>query len=126
MSSHREAPEISKDPTADSTDVYAFVTPGDATTVTLIANYIPLQAPDGGPNFYEFDDKVGYFINRPHGEWDGGHLLRVPVHHRQHQPHHLSLQQRSDRQGHRRHVEPQADLQAVTHRPQHRDHHRPR
>lgn len=64
MSSHREAPEISKDPTADSTDVYAFVTPGN--TVTLIANYIPLQGPDGGPNFYEFDDKVGYFINIDH------------------------------------------------------------
>lgn len=63
MSSHREAPEIAKDPTADSTDVYAFVTPTDPSTVTLIANYIPLQGPDGGPNFYEFDDKVGYFIN---------------------------------------------------------------
>ena len=63
MSSHREAPEISKDPTADSTDVYAFVTPSDPSTVTLIANYVPLQSPDGGPNFYEFDDKVGYFIN---------------------------------------------------------------
>ncbi|MDQ6784820.1 MAG: DUF4331 domain-containing protein [Actinomycetota bacterium] len=63
MSSHREAPEISKDPTADSTDVYAFVTPDAPSTVTLIANYIPLQHPDGGPNFYEFDDHVGYYIN---------------------------------------------------------------
>jgi hypothetical protein len=63
MSSHREAPQISKDPTADSTDVYAFVSPDKATTVTLIANYIPLQAPDGGPNFYEFADDVLYAIN---------------------------------------------------------------
>ena len=59
MSSHREAPEISKDPVADSTDLYAFVSPDRPDTVTLIANYIPLQAPAGGPNFFEFgDDKA--------------------------------------------------------------------
>ncbi len=65
MSSHREAPEISKNPTADSTDLYAFVTPnkGLTDTVTLIANYIPLEAPDGGPNFYEFSDDVLYEIH---------------------------------------------------------------
>jgi hypothetical protein len=51
MSSHREAPEISKDPVADSTDVYAFVSPDKPSTVTLIANYVPLQEPAGGPNF---------------------------------------------------------------------------
>ena len=45
MSSHREAPEIAKDPVADSTDVYAFVSPDKPGTVTLIANYIPLQSP---------------------------------------------------------------------------------
>src|SRR5271155_2554124 len=63
MSSHREAPEISKDPVADSTDVYAFVSPDEPDTVTLIANYIPLQTPAGGPNFYEFGDDVKYEIN---------------------------------------------------------------
>jgi len=63
MSSHREAPEISKDPVADSTDVYAFVCPDHPDHVTLIANYVPLQAPDGGPNFYEFGDDVLYAIN---------------------------------------------------------------
>jgi hypothetical protein len=63
MSSHREAPEISKDPVADSTDVYAFVSPDLPNTVTLIANYIPLQGPAGGPNFYEFGDDVLYEIN---------------------------------------------------------------
>ena len=63
MSSHREAPEIAKDPVADSTDVYAFVSPDRPDTVTLIANYIPFQAPDGGPNFYEFGDDVAYDIN---------------------------------------------------------------
>src|SRR5580692_9178034 len=63
MSSHREAPEISKDPVADSTDVYAFVSPDKSDTVTLIANYIPLQGPAGGPNFYEFGDDVLYEIH---------------------------------------------------------------
>ena len=63
MSSHREAPEISKDPVADSTDVYAFVSPDKPSTVTLIANFIPLQKPDGGPNFYEFGDDVLYEIH---------------------------------------------------------------
>src|ERR1700728_3045605 len=63
MSSHREAPETSKDPVADSTDVYAFVSPDQPGTVTLIANYIPLQGPAGGPNFYEFGDDVLYEIH---------------------------------------------------------------
>src|ERR1700749_1806039 len=63
MSSHREAPEISKDPVADSTDVYAFVSPDAPDTVTLIANYLPLQGPAGGPNFYEFGDHGLYEIH---------------------------------------------------------------
>ena len=73
MSSHREAPETAKDPVADSTDVYAFVSPDRPDTVTLIANYIPFQAPDGGPNFYEFGDDVTYDIhvsNKGKGEAD--------------------------------------------------------
>jgi Domain of unknown function (DUF4331) len=63
MSSHREAPAISKDPVADNTDTYAFVSPDDPSTVTLIANYLPLEAPFGGPNFFEFGDDVRYRIN---------------------------------------------------------------
>ena len=63
MSSHREAPEIAKDPVADGTDVYAFVSPDRPDTVTLIANFIPLQQPNGGPNFYEFGDDVLYEIH---------------------------------------------------------------
>jgi hypothetical protein len=63
MSSHREAPEISKDPVADSTDLYAFVSPDQPDTLTLIANYIPLQGPAGGPNFYSFGDDVLYEIH---------------------------------------------------------------
>src|SRR5437016_2844944 len=62
MSSHREAPEISKDPVADSTDLYAFVSPDQPDFVTLIANYVPLEEPAGGPNFYEFGDDVLYEI----------------------------------------------------------------
>jgi Domain of unknown function (DUF4331) len=63
MSSHREAPEISKDPVSDSTDLYAFVSPDSPTYVTLIANYVPLQLPAGGPNFYEFGTDVVYEIH---------------------------------------------------------------
>ncbi len=62
MSSHREAPGTSKDPVADSTDVYAFVSPDAPNTVTMIANYIPLEKPDGGPNFYEFGNDVLYEV----------------------------------------------------------------
>ncbi len=63
MSSHREAPEVSKDPVVDSTDVYAFVSPDKPNLVTLIANYIPFEDPAGAPNFYEFGDDVVYRIH---------------------------------------------------------------
>jgi hypothetical protein len=62
MSSHREAPGISQDPVADNTDTYAFVSPDDPSTVTIITNYVPLQSPPGGPNFFEFGDDVLYSI----------------------------------------------------------------
>ena len=61
-SSHREAPLISQDPLADNTDVYAFVSPANQDKVTMIATFIPLEAPYGGPNFYKFDDNVLYEI----------------------------------------------------------------
>jgi hypothetical protein len=61
-SSHSEAPLISQDPRADNTDLYAFVSPDDTNTVTMIANYIPLEAPASGPNFYSFDDSALYQI----------------------------------------------------------------
>ena len=60
MSSHREAPSISKDPVADNTDTYAFVSPDKPDFVTMIMNYIPGESPAGGPNFYEFGDDVLY------------------------------------------------------------------
>ncbi|HET7702729.1 MAG TPA: DUF4331 domain-containing protein [Candidatus Limnocylindrales bacterium] len=61
-SSHREAPLIAGDPSADNTDLYAFVNPSDPTKLTIIANYVPLQEPAGGPNFFPFDPTVRYEI----------------------------------------------------------------
>ena len=62
-SSHREAPLISQDPMADNTDLYAFRSPDRPDTVTIIANYIPLEPPASGPNFPSFDDSVLYEIH---------------------------------------------------------------
>ena len=62
-SSHREAPLISEDPLADNTDVYAFRSPDDTNTVTIIANFIPFQLPEGGPNYYDFGKNIRYEIH---------------------------------------------------------------
>jgi hypothetical protein len=62
-SSHREAPGLLDDPSADNTDVYAFRSPDAPNTVTLIANYVPLELPSGGPNFHRFSDSVAYEIH---------------------------------------------------------------
>jgi hypothetical protein len=62
-SSHREAPLIANDPLADNTDLYAFRSPDDTNTVTIIANYVPLQLPQGGPNYASFGENVRYEIH---------------------------------------------------------------
>ncbi|MGQ0744329.1 MAG: DUF4331 domain-containing protein [Acidimicrobiales bacterium] len=62
-SSHREAPLIAGDPRVDNTDVYAFVSPDKPDTVTLLANWIPFQEPNGGPNFYTFATDARYNIH---------------------------------------------------------------
>ncbi len=62
-SSHREAPLIANDPLADNTDLYAFRSPDNPNTVTIIANYIPVQIPHAGPNFYSFGEDVRYEIH---------------------------------------------------------------
>ncbi|MGB1032163.1 MAG: DUF4331 family protein, partial [Flavobacteriales bacterium] len=62
-SSHREAPLISNDPLADNTDLYMFRSPDDPNTITIIANYIPMQVPQGGPNYYSFGENVRYEIH---------------------------------------------------------------
>jgi len=62
-SSHREAPLISADPLADNTDLYAFVSPDDASKVTIIANYIPFELPQGGPNYSTFGEGIRYEVH---------------------------------------------------------------
>ncbi|MBA2389430.1 MAG: DUF4331 domain-containing protein [Geodermatophilaceae bacterium] len=62
-SSHREAPAIVNDPQHDNTDTYAFVSPDKPDTTTIIANWIPLEEPNGGPNFYPWAAGSKYYIN---------------------------------------------------------------
>ena len=62
-SSHREAPLIADDPLADNTDLYAFRSPDDPNKITIIANYIPGQLADAGPNYYHFGENIRYEIH---------------------------------------------------------------
>src|SRR5262245_2204264 len=62
-SSHREAPLVAADPQVDGTDLYAFVSPDRPTTTTIVSNWIPLEEPAGGPNFYAFAPGVRYDVN---------------------------------------------------------------
>jgi len=61
-SSHREAPLISEDPSADNTDTYAFRSPDRPDTVSIIANYIPGEDPAAGPNWYTFSPSARYVV----------------------------------------------------------------
>src|SRR4029450_766914 len=62
-SSHREAPLISNDPLADNTDLYTFRSPDRPDKIIIIANYIPGQLPQGGPNYYSFGENIRYEIH---------------------------------------------------------------
>jgi hypothetical protein len=62
-SSHREAPLISNDPLADNTDLYAFRCPDNPDKVNIIACYVPMQLPQGGPNYYSFGENIRYEIH---------------------------------------------------------------
>ncbi len=62
-SSHREAPLIADDPLADNTDLYAFRSPDNTGMITIIANFVPLQLPQGGPNYYNFGENIRYEIH---------------------------------------------------------------
>ena len=62
-SSHREAPLIAGEPQLDNTDLYAFVSPDKPDTVTVIANWVPIQEPTGGPNFYPFSNNAKYNVH---------------------------------------------------------------
>jgi hypothetical protein len=61
-SSHREAPLISEDPTADNTDLYAFRSPDKPNTLTIVSNWIPGEDPAAGPNYYTFSQTARYDI----------------------------------------------------------------
>jgi hypothetical protein len=61
-SSHREAPRIMLDPSADNTDVYAFTAPDAPDSMTVVANWIPLEEPAGGPYFGKLDPKARYYV----------------------------------------------------------------
>jgi hypothetical protein len=64
-SSHREAPGITSTPKLDGTDFYMFRSyePGRSGFITLVADYLPLQDPFGGPNYFQLDDKGIYEIH---------------------------------------------------------------
>ena len=64
-SSHREAPQITTMPKVDGTDFYMFRSyePGRENYVTFVANYIPLQDPYGGPNYFQMDPDAIYMIH---------------------------------------------------------------
>jgi hypothetical protein len=61
-SSHREAPLISEDPSADNTDLYAFRSPDRPNTLTIVSNFIPAEDPAAGPNYYTFSPTARYDI----------------------------------------------------------------
>src|ERR671920_1266831 len=61
-SSHREAPRIMLDPSADNTDVYAFVAPDAPGKLTVVSNWVPLQSPAGGPYFGKLDPAARYYV----------------------------------------------------------------
>jgi hypothetical protein len=75
-SSHREAPSISTDPSADNTDLYAWsCTENGVKSLCLVANYIPLELPEGGPNYNKFSDDVLYQIHLTYNDKDGKPIL---------------------------------------------------
>src|SRR5205814_1195966 len=61
-SSHREAPLISEDPSADNTDLYAFRSPDKPDTLTIVSNFIPGEDPAAGPNYYTFSPTARYDV----------------------------------------------------------------
>src|SRR2546421_5253813 len=61
-SSHREAPLISEDPSADNTDLYAFRSPDKPNTLTIVSNWIPGEDPAAGPNYYSFSQSAKYNV----------------------------------------------------------------
>jgi Domain of unknown function (DUF4331) len=61
-SSHREAPSILGDPTADNTDLYAFTAPDAPGSLTIVSNWIPFEDPSSGPYFGKLDPNARYYV----------------------------------------------------------------
>ena len=61
-SSHREAPRIMLDPSADNTDLYAFTAPDAPGKLTIVSNWVPFENPAGGPYFGKLDPKARYYV----------------------------------------------------------------
>src|SRR6185295_10983391 len=71
-SSHREAPAIANDPAADNTDLYAWTCDQSGTkSLCIVANYNPLELPEGGPNYNKFSDDVLYSVHITHNDKTG-------------------------------------------------------
>ena len=111
MSSHREAPAISKDAVADSTDLYAFVSPDDPNTVTIIANYSAWRDPVRRPELLRVRRRRPLpHQHRQRRRRQARDRLRVPVQHRDLQQEHVPLQRRADHESRQRDLDPQAVL----------------
>src|SRR5690349_8079195 len=77
-SSHREGPSIANDPAADNTDLYAWACEEDGVaSLCIVANYIPLELPEGGPNYNKFSDDVLYKISLTHNDSNGVPSLKT-------------------------------------------------
>ena len=113
-SSHREAPLIAADPAVDNTDLYAFVSPERPDSVTFVANWIPFEEPNGGPNFYPFatDARVRHQHRQRRRRQAGRHLPVDVQEHRQAGQHHVPVQQRPGHLAQRREPAVPADLHA--------------
>ena len=111
MSSHREAPEISKDPVADNTDVYAFVSPGPPGHGDDHRQLHPVPESAGRPELLRVRRRRAVRDPRQQPRRRPlRHRLPVPVHHQDQKPEHVPLQHRSDHQDRRRQLEPSAVL----------------
>jgi hypothetical protein len=76
-SSHREAPSIAADPSADNADTYAFIS---GTNLVIVADYIGLELPEGGPNWAKFSDDVRYEIHIARGASSLADVLTYQFH----------------------------------------------
>ena len=111
MSSHREAPEISKDPVADSTDLYTFMSPAMPDNVTIIANYVPLRESRRRTELLRVRRRRALRDqHRQQRRRQGRDHLPVHLQDRGDQPEHVPLQHRSDPVAHRQELEPPADV----------------